>query len=113
MGNGTDLFREKKRIFGDASELVLEKLSIRGKVGTLRQEVQFRSSVGHKDLRLCCDFFLKVHGPGHSVFREHGSCCSSDILQLLSCSLFPIIQCHETVIEVIKTINKLINNIHN
>merc|ERR1712058_133501 len=51
---------------------------------SLGQECLFSGCTSLDDFQLGCNVFLKVHGPGNSVLREHGSGCFLDICKFSS-----------------------------
>merc|ERR1719180_792806 len=54
--------------------------------------MSFSSAVAaFKDLELSSNVLLQIHGPGHTILREHGSRGFLDVLQLSSSSLFPFV----------------------
>merc|ERR1719320_153904 len=96
-------------ILGDPGELILECLGICWDLVPLWEEFSFGCSIGFKDFNLSCNIFLEIHGSCNSIFREHASRGSLDIIKLSSSSLHPAINCLQRVVKACKRSNKLLN----
>merc|ERR1719362_184972 len=57
-------------------------------------------SAALKDLELSSNILLQIHGPGHTILREHSSRGFLDVLQLSSGSLFPFVNGLQGGVEV-------------
>merc|ERR1719362_2470692 len=57
-------------------------------------------SAALKDLELSSNILLQIHGPGHTILREHSSRSFLDVLQLSSGSLFPFVNGLQGGVEV-------------
>merc|ERR1719331_1091819 len=87
-------------IVGDPVQLILEGLGVLVNLVTLRKKSSLSGSAALKDLELSSNVLLQIHGPGHTILREHSSRSFLDVLQLSSGSLFPFVNGLQGGVEV-------------
>merc|ERR1719249_426121 len=98
---------ELSNILGDSGKLILECLSISWNLVSLGEESCLSGSAFLDDFKLSSNIFLKVHGPGDSVFREHGARGFLDVLKLSSSSILPCINGLKGVVKRCKGSDEL------
>merc|ERR1719220_890717 len=69
-------------IVGDPGQLILEGLGVLVNLVTLGKKGSLSCGAALKDLELSSNVLLQIHGPGHTILREHCSGCFLDVLQL-------------------------------
>merc|ERR1719447_2305258 len=87
-------------VVSDPVQLILEGLGVLVNLVTLGKKSSLSGSTTLKDFELCGNVLLQIHGPGHTILREHSSGCFLDVLQLSSCSLLPFVNRLQGVVKV-------------
>merc|ERR1719433_2080109 len=69
-------------VVSDPVQLVLEGLSVLVNVTTLRKKSSLGLGALLQNLKLGGNVLLQIHGPGHTILREHSTRGLLDVLQL-------------------------------
>merc|ERR1719507_2555066 len=97
-------------VVGDPLQLILEGLSVGINTCSLRKKISLSGSTALQDFNLCSNVLLQIHGPSHTVLREHGAGGLLDVLQLSSGSILPSVNSLQGVVEVNKGSAEIFNN---
>merc|ERR1719447_88384 len=89
-------------VVSDPVQLILEGLSVGINTCSLRKKSSLSGSTALENFNLCGNVLLQIHGPGHTILREHSSRCFLDVLQLSSCGILPSINSLQGVVKVNK-----------
>merc|ERR1719402_2100575 len=87
-------------VVSDPVQLVLESLSVLVNVTTLREKSSLGLSALLQNLKLGGNVLLQIHGPGHTILREHSARGLLDVLQLGGGSVLPSVNSLQGVIKV-------------
>merc|ERR1719447_1441273 len=99
-------------VVSDPVQLILEGLGVLVNLVTLGKKSSLSGSTALKDFELCGNVLLQIHGPGHTILREHSSRCFLDVLQLSSCSLLPFVNRLQGVVKVNEGSAEVLNNLN-
>merc|ERR1711913_156832 len=97
-------------VVSDPVQLVLESLSVLVNVTTLREKSSLGLSALLQNLKLGGNVLLQIHGPGHTILREHSTRGLLDVLQLGSGSVLPSVNSLQGVIKVDEGSAEVLNN---
>merc|ERR1719402_1538400 len=97
-------------VVSDPVQLVLESLSVLVNVTTLREKSSLGLSALLQNLKLGGNVLLQVHGPGHTILREHSTRGLLDVLQLGGGSVLPSVNSLQGVIKVDEGSAEVLNN---
>merc|ERR1719192_2186864 len=87
-------------VVSDPVQFVLESLSVLVNVSTLREKSSLGLSALLQNLKLGSNVLLQIHGPGHTILREHSARGLLDVLQLGGGSVLPSVNSLQGVIKV-------------
>merc|ERR1711913_122125 len=87
-------------VVSDPVQLILEGLGMGINSRSLRKKSKLSSSTSLEDLKLGGNVLLQIHGPGHTILREHSTRGLLDVLQLGSGSVLPSVNSLQGVIKV-------------
>merc|ERR1712088_304559 len=77
---------------------------------SLRKKSKLSSSTSLEDLKLGGNVLLQIHGPGHTILREHSARGLLDVLQLSGGSVLPSINSLQGVVKVDEGSAEVLNN---
>merc|ERR1719427_1392308 len=97
-------------VVSDPVQLILEGLGVLVNPVSLGKKSSLSCSTTLKDLELCSNVLLQVHGPGPTVLGEHGSGGFLDVLQLSGGSFLPSVNSLQGVVKVNKGSAEVLNN---
>merc|ERR1719402_1786430 len=97
-------------VVSDPVQLVLESLSVLVNVTTLREKSSLGFSALLQNLKLGGNVLLQIHGPGHTILREHSTRGLLDVLQLSGGSVLPSVNSLQGVIKVDEGSAEVLNN---
>merc|ERR1711923_350924 len=97
-------------VVSDPVQLVLEGLSVLVNVSTLREKSSLGLSALLQNLKLGGNVLLQIHGPGHTILREHSTRGLLDVLQLGGGSVLPAVNSLQGVVKVDKGGAEVLNN---
>merc|ERR1719220_3050559 len=97
-------------IVGDPVQLILEGLGVLVYLVTLGKKSSLSGSTALQDLELSSNVLLQIHGPCHTILREHSSRSFLDVLQLSSGSILPSVNSLQGVVKVDEGSAELLNN---
>merc|ERR1712209_245890 len=87
-------------VVSDPVQLVLEGLSVLVNVTTLREKSSLGLGALLQNLKLGGNILLQIHGPGHTILREHSTRGFLDVLQLGGGSVLPAVNSLQGVVKV-------------
>merc|ERR1719323_1611359 len=77
---------------------------------SLRKKSKLSSSTSLEDLKLGGNVLLQIHGPGHTILREHSTRRLLDVLQFSGGSVLPAVNSLQGVVKVDKGGAEVLNN---
>merc|ERR1711994_531044 len=97
-------------VVSDPVQLILEGLGMGINSGSLRKKSKLSSSTSLEDLKLDGNVLLQIHGPGHTILREHSTGGFLDVLQLSGGSVLPSVNPMQGVVKVDEGSAEVLNN---
>merc|ERR1719493_329375 len=87
-------------VVSDPVQLILEGLGMGINSRSLRKKSKLSGSTSLEDLKLGGNVLLQIHGPGHTILREHSTRGLLDVLQLGGGSVLPAVNSLQGVVKV-------------
>merc|ERR1719192_907262 len=97
-------------VVSDSVQLILEGLGMGINSRSLRKKSKLSSSTPLEDLKLGSNVLLQIHGPGHTILREHSTGGLLDVLQLGGGSVLPSVNSLQGVVKVDEGGAEVLNN---
>merc|ERR1719192_959923 len=97
-------------VVSDPVQLILEGLGMGINSRSLRKKSKLSSSTSLEDLKLGGNVLLQIHGPGHTILREHSTGGLLDVLQLGGGSVLPSVNSLQGVVKVDEGGAEVLNN---
>merc|ERR1719192_2747089 len=97
-------------VVSDSVQLILEGLGMGINSRSLRKKSKLSSSTSLEDLKLGGNVLLQIHGPGHTILREHSTRGLLDVLQLGGGSVLPSVNSLQGVVKVDEGGAEVLNN---